>query len=107
MGFKIVDDKVINTPADTEQSRQIDGRPVYACGLFVKWAGVAGTGSVVLEGSANGADWFTLKTLVVTGASGEETETLDVNHWNFLRVSHIVGTLSTGTVEAWFNSKGQ
>jgi hypothetical protein len=107
MGFKIVDDKVIDTDADTAQSRLIDGRPVYTCGLFVKWAGVTGTGSVILEGSANGVDWFALKTRSVTGASGAETETLDVNHWNFLRVSHVIGTLSAGTVEAWFNSKGQ
>jgi hypothetical protein len=107
MGFKIVDDKVIDTLANAAQSKAIDGRPVYACGLFVKWAGVTGNGSVIIEGSANGFDWFVLKTRAVTGTTGTGTETIDVNHWNFLRVSHVVDTLSAGTVQAWFNSKGQ
>lgn len=107
MGFKIVNDKVINTDADTAQEQTIDGRPVYLCGLFVKWAGVTGEGSVLLQGSANGVDWFTLKTRAITGASGSATETVDVNHWNYLKAVHVVGTLSAGSVEAWFNSKGQ
>ena len=107
MGFRIIDDKVIGTDADTAQTKLIESASPYTWGLFVKWSGVTGAGSVDVEGSANGVDWFVIETAAVSGATGTTTETADVNPWNYLRVAHKVGTLSAGRVEAWFNAKGQ
>jgi hypothetical protein len=108
MGFKIIDEKIIDAGVMTADilSVEVDARPIYTLGLYAKWTG-APTGSLKLQGSANGVDWFDLETATaLAGSGGEKVFSLDGIPWKLVRVFYDF-TSGTGALDVWLNSKGQ